>query len=808
MKFRMLLTGSLLAILLFWACRNDPSVAAGQVEQTTEASPARLRANVPRMQFDPLCPALITPVQLEGVATTLKLSDYFTDVAAIDSIAVPQGLALERSANRSELSVRIVGDIGSLSVLSFFAGESRYDALLKRPNKRKVTLRLRDQGYREVALKGEMNSWNPADGQMKLNNGIWERTFEIMPGDYQYLFVVDGRELRDPKNPKTAPNGMGGTNSLLSLPKPDPLRLPSLYTNRFEGKAIEIGIPTAGKLIAFWENRQLEVTYHGNFGTVEIPDEAAELHRSYVRAYAQNEFGLSNDLLIPLDNGRVLDRPSQLSRLDPQAQIMYFVLIDRFNNGNPDNDDPLEDSRVSPLANYQGGDLAGITAKIRDGYFRSMNINSIWLSPITQNPSEAYQEYPEPRRWYSGYHGYWPVSSSRVDHRFGTERELIELVETAHEHGISLLLDYVCNHVHELHPIYREHPEWATRLDLPDGRKNLRLWDEERLTTWFDSFMPTLDLEDPQVVEVQSDSALYWVEKYYLDGYRHDATKHIPIEFWGELTRKLRSEVVLGQDRPVYQIGETYGGRELIASYIGTGLLDAQFDFPLYFDAREAFARPQSSFEALANSLLESFRYFGYHSSMGYISGNHDQPRFISLAGGDLSFDEDTREAGFARQVGVGDPVGYRRLQMLQAFNFCIPGVPVIYYGDEIGLPGAGDPDNRRMMRFDGWSEAEAQTKEIVEKLTELRRNRLSLIYGDTEILHVNDQTLAIARSYFGELTVVVFNKGGEEQTVRLHLPERFLGQDLRAQFGASLEGSYKEWSVTLPPYSFELLTN
>ncbi|MCB0617536.1 MAG: hypothetical protein KDC41_02175, partial [Saprospiraceae bacterium] len=118
------------------------------------------------------------------------------------------------------------------------------------------------------------------------------------------------------------------------------------------------------------------------------------------------------------------------------------------------------------------------------------------------------------------------------------------------------------------------------------------------------------------------------------------------------------------------------------------------------------------------------------------------------------------------------------------------------------------DPDNRRMMRFDGWSEAEAQTKEIVEKLTELRRNRLSLIYGDTEILHVNDQTLAIARSYFGELTVVVFNKGGEEQTVRLHLPERFLGQDLRAQFGASLEGSYKEWSVTLPPNSFELLTN
>ena len=185
-----------------------------------------------------------------------------------------------------------------------------------------------------------------------------------------------------------------------------------------------------------------------------------------------------------------------------------------------------------------------------------------------------------------GYHGYWPISSSRVDRRFGDEALLKRLIDTAHAHGINVLLDYVANHVHQEHPLLVQHPDWITTLDLPDGRKNIRIWDEHRLTTWFDTFMPSLDLERPEVYQTMSDSALFWLEKFPLDGFRHDATKHIPEVFWRTLTRKIKERIVGPQGRSIYQIGETFGSRQLIGSYVGSGMIDAQFDFNFYFDAR------------------------------------------------------------------------------------------------------------------------------------------------------------------------------------------------------------------------------
>src|SRR5690606_23642425 len=172
------------------------------------------------------------------------------------------------------------------------------------------------------------------------------------------------------------------------------------------------------------------------------------------------------------------------------------------------------------------------------------------------------------------------------------------------------------------------------------------------------------------------------------------ATKHIPVDFWWLLTRKLKTQVIAPENRSLYQIGESYGSRELIQSYIGSGTMVAQYDFPLYFGAREVFGKLGTSFKFLSASLNETFRYFGHHSAMGYITGNHDKSRFVSLAGGGLKWDEDAREAGFARDIGIGADEGYDKLQMLTAFIMTIPGVPVIFYGDEIGMPGAGDPNN------------------------------------------------------------------------------------------------------------------
>lgn len=426
---------------------------------------------------------------------------------------------------------------------------------------------------------------------------------------------------------------------------------------------------------------------------------------------------------------------------------------------------------------------------------------------MTQNPAGVWQEWVEPKRYYSGYHGYWPIRSTTIDHRFGTDAELHELVNTAHGHDMNVYLDYVCNHVHQDHPLYQNHPDWATNFILEDSTVNIRIWDEQRLTTWFDHFLPSLDFSRPEVVEAQTDSTMFWITEYGLDGFRHDATKHINTAFWRTLTRKLKEQVVVGENRPIYQIGETYGSRELISRYIGSGLLDAQFDFSLYFEVRDVFARQEPSFELVKNAMEESFGWFGHHSTMGYITGNHDQSRFISLAGGALAFDESAIEAGFSREIGVGDPVGYDRLHMLAGFLFSIPGIPVIFYGDEIGMPGAGDPDNRRMMRFSGLSPKEQETLVTFRRLTALRSNHLPLTYGDTEVLLADQDQLAIARTWFGELAIAVFNKSGQPATVTVNLPDRYAQSTLQTNFKGQFSKSGTQLTVELPPNSFELLT-
>ncbi|MEM1217381.1 MAG: alpha-amylase family glycosyl hydrolase [Bacteroidota bacterium] len=785
------------------ACNNPSSETANPNEKATPNVAAT--QNIPSKKDL----GLFGLVSMEGASHTLILADFFPDPNMVDSITGPPGLDIQISADGKEAALKVVGDVPPVFCLAMYVDGEVLSMPIRTSNKKDVTLRLRDKGYQKVQVKGEMNSWNAPAGGMTLRKGIWEYTFRVVPGDYQYLFVIDEKEeIRDPKNPNTAPNGFGGSNSVLKLKRPTRNALPELHTKAYRGQQITLSAPKASKVIAFWENQELPVDLEQGEAIFDIPDAAVDYDRTHLRAFAYNEYGLANDILIPLQSGKVLTDAADLNRFDKEAQVMYFTLIDRFNNGNTNNDAPLNDPKVEGPADYYGGDIKGITQKIQDGYFTNLGINAIWLSPITQNPEEAYQEYIEPQRWYSGYHGYWPIYSNKVDHRFGTDAELRELVNVAHENDINILLDFVCNHVHELHPIYQKHPEYATQLDLGEGRRNLRLFDEERLTTWFDTFLPSLDFSKQEVIELQADSAMYWIKEYGMDGYRHDAAKHIPIPFWRHVTRKLKEDVVWGEGRPLYQIGETYGSRELINTYIGSGLMDSQFDFEIFNAVSATLINEELGFTDVAESLEASFEYFGHHNSMGYISGNHDKPRFISLAGGDLKTNEDGRAAGWEREVGVGDPIGYNRLQVLHAFNASIPGVPVIYYGDEIGIPGANDPDSRRMMRFENWSSPETETQAFVESVMQLRRNQLSLTYGDTEILSVDDDHLIILRKYFGEVTIAVLYEGAEPQTLSFQIPEELNKENWETHFPATLKVEGTQITVEMSPVSANFILN
>ena len=484
--------------------------------------------------------------------------------------------------------------------------------------------------------------------------------------------------------------------------------------------------------------------------------------RSFLRVYATDGKVLTNDLLIPLQNGKPVLSADGLTRHDANAQVLYSLMVDRFYNGNPENDAPLNRADVDPRVDYMGGDLKGITDKIEDGFFDSLGVNTIWISPITQNPEDAWGEYPDPKTKFSGYHGYWPIYNTKVDARMGTDKELKEMLYTAHRHNMNVILDYVANHMHINSPTLKAHPDWVTDSLLPDGRRNFELWDEARLTTWFDKHIPSLDLEREDVCEAMTDTALFWVDKFDFDGYRHDACKHIPLNYWRMFTRKMKTRY---PGRSLWMIGETYGDNELIGSYVKTGMLNAQFDFNIYHTAIDVLGKPDVPMTRMASVIDESLASYGAHHTMGNISGNHDKTRFISLAGGAVSWDEDGKWAGWHRSIGVtsdGDPLkeaeAFKKALLLEVINLTIPGVPCIYQGDEYGQAGANDPDNRRMMRFDGLNANEQWMLGQVEELIKLRRSSMPLMYGDYKKLYADDNVLVFSRTYMGEEMVIGIN--------------------------------------------------
>ena len=335
------------------------------------------------------------------------------------------------------------------------------------------------------------------------------------------------------------------------------------------------------------------------------------------------------------------------------------------------------------------------------------------------------------------------------------------MLRTAHSNGLSVLLDYVANHVHEQHAVYQKHKDWVTPLYLPDGTMNTEKWDEHRLTTWFDTFLPTLDLEKQEVTDFMVDSAIYWITEYDFDGFRHDATKHIPNNFWRTLNKKVK-KVSQEKGKYIYQIGETYGSHELINSYIGSGLLDAQFDFNMYDNALPVFATQDESMTRLGEALEAGLSTYGYHHLMGNITGNQDKPRFMSYADGTLSFDTpwmEYKRIGWKQTIEVQDSLAYRKMAMFNAFNLTIPGIPIIYYGDEIGMAGAGDPDNRRMMRFKNLKKQEAALQKEIGSLIQVRTKNLALVYGDFTIEENTTTKLKYTRRYFDNQVGITLNK-------------------------------------------------
>ncbi|MBA3460226.1 MAG: hypothetical protein H0T46_09725 [Deltaproteobacteria bacterium] len=455
--------------------------------------------------------------------------------------------------------------------------------------------------------------------------------------------------------------------------------------------------------------------------------------------------------------------------------IVYQIFTDRFLDGNPLNN---INNSVGDLArvtdsrsHWQGGDFVGITKKIKDGYFASMGVNTLWISSpiINSHNSQPAVGLSDTRR-FSSYHAYHPVATgytatnrlgygTPIEPAFGTADELRELVNEAHARGIRVITDFVANHVHKEARLYQMHPEWFYPYNACDNR-----WDEARIGCWFTTDMPDFDFgANPQAVQAVVDHALWQIQEFDIDGFRADALKHMDDKFVRALKAAVVAEIETTvtdhtkTDEPAvfYMVGESLGG--WARYHVRNDMVQGQVDEGYYNQAKASLLTFSSSMRDLANfSLGNDTAYLtaqptmgqsgGYPGAvMGNFFGNHDQVRALTEA----------------QSTGGG----HERLRLAQTFLFTSPmNVPMLYQGDDIGTTGGIDPDNRKMQRFSGLSTEEQASLTNAQRAGKARAQHAALRRGSRTNVVLEDWFWVYKVSDGNEDVYVALNRDNTKQ--------------------------------------------
>ncbi|MCB9754757.1 MAG: hypothetical protein H6713_32885 [Myxococcales bacterium] len=483
--------------------------------------------------------------------------------------------------------------------------------------------------------------------------------------------------------------------------------------------------------------------------------------------------GGMNSLLQPTTCDPWTCAPGNIGEFDWRDAVIYFVFVDRFNNGDAGNDGPIG---VEAPADWQGGDWAGVTAKITDGYFTELGVNTLWISVPADNTSSSGIGVGGDNHLYSAYHGYWPVDLEATEEHFGTMAELQGLVQAAHDAEIKVLFDYAMNHVHADSPIYANNPGWFWPNDNGNGGNCVCgegcVWDgDQGKRCWFTDYLPDFNYSNQAARDFSVNNALWWIEQTGIDGFRLDAVKHIEDSWLLDLRAAVKAQVEPQSGEHFYMVGETFtGDKPTIKYYVGSDMLDGQFDFPLRMETCSKMLMRQGALSELEGFMNDNDGYYGPNAIMSTFIGNHDIPRIIHLAENTPKWDNvwtDGKDIAWSNTPGLpGGLEPFERVAAAFAVLLTTPGAPLIYYGDEIGLPGAGDPDNRRFMQWGGYSAGQTFLLEQVKKLTAIRAAHAATRRGARQPLSAGADTMAYRMSGEGDEVWVAVNRSDAAQSV------------------------------------------
>lgn len=655
-------------------------------------------------------------------------------------------------------------------------------------------------------IVGSWNGWtDPGIAAEPFDAAWWLARFYLPPGEYGYLIASDGERVIDLHNPLTTFADQTEVSLLMVADCSRPaiawqqvtatelgeLTLRGTFLAADQGEPLDPASVSAETR----DGRALDISQaHPETGLVEARGTGFGRGRHTVTVSCADEAG------VDAEPSRVAGWVAP-SHTDWRDAVLYQIMVDRFR---ADGGAPL--APPATPGSRAGGTLAGVRDEIERGTFTELGVTALWLSPAYVNPTEPREG--NDGHLYEAYHGYWPLESRAVDERIGGTAALDAVVRAAHDRGIRVLLDLVPNHVYEHNPLYLQHASdgWFTPACVC-GQTECP-WSSHIQTCWFTPYLPDLRFQHRDVMRTAVEDSAWWVHGFNLDGVRVDAVPMMPRAATRRIAHGLRTSTFPPTE--AFLVGEVYTGpgswgTDEMRYHLGPAGFDSLFDFPLMWALRNAVGAGTGSFATVEDTLrYGETTLAGSGAVLGLMLDNHDTPRFVSVAHGDGDGDPWQQPAA---QPTDAEP--YLRLQVALAMVFTLPGMPVLFQGDEVGLAGAGDPDCRRVYPAEESLSAEQRhVRDRVRELSRLRACSQALRRGDRIAAVVDSQAYGYVRGSTEPFPALILVSAAQTPTtVNLAAGTLPPGSYVDRFTGAQLALSASEdASMELAPLSVQIL--